>query len=261
MRYTQHKEVKKKMKTYKPLLIALVCVLAASVVGNFLLYTSLSSAASLENEIAELKKSKLLVANGMLSFYPYQNEINVSGALFNYGTDTATGISIKMTWYASNNKVDEATIVVEDIPGGHWRYVSATHSYVGLIDSMNYTIHWDQGEIMGIAVGPLITFVATEQLEVQGATFSGSSGAANNTIVLTVQNIGTADLSVTEYKLGVGGTQYNVQSSPVSVLQGQTASITLATGADGQAWTSGTTYDIYLITSTGNQFPYRATAP
>jgi len=164
------------MKTYKPLLIALVCVLAASVVGNFHLYTSLSSAnaqiesmnvqygtlesdveslkgrvatletdtTSLENEIAELKKSKLLE---MLSYSHYNDEIFVGGSLFNYGTDAATGISIKMTWYASNNKVYEATIVVEDIPGGRGRPFSATYSYVGTIDDMNYTIHWDQGEI------------------------------------------------------------------------------------------------------------------
>lgn len=165
------------MKTYKPLLIVLVCALAASVVGNFHLYTSLSSAnaqiefkdaqygtlesdveslkgrvatletdtTSLQDEIAELKNSKLL---DMLSHTRYLNEIRVGGALFNYGTDAATGISIKMTWYdALNNKVYEATIVVEDIPGGHWRQVSATYSYVELIDHWSYTIHWDQGEI------------------------------------------------------------------------------------------------------------------
>jgi len=101
----------------------------------------------------------------------------------------------------------------------------------------------------------------TEQLEFQGCTFSGTSGATNNTIVLTVQNTGTADLSVAKYKLGVSGTQYDVKDSPVSVLQGATVTITCETGADSQPWTSGTTYDIYLITSTGSQFRYRATAP
>jgi flagellin-like protein len=103
------------------------------------------------------------------------------------------------------------------------------------------------------------TFMGTEQLEIQGATFSGTSGAANNTIVLTVQNTGTSDLTVDKYKLGVGGTQHPITG--VSVLQGQSASVTCTTGADSEEWTSGTTYDIYLITSSGKQFPYRATAP
>ena len=103
------------------------------------------------------------------------------------------------------------------------------------------------------------TFMATEQLDVQGCTFSGTSGDAANTIILTVQNTGTADLTVDKYKLGVGGTQYDITDVPVA--QGATATVTCTTGADGAAWTSGTTYDIYLITASGKQFPYRATAP
>jgi flagellin-like protein len=103
------------------------------------------------------------------------------------------------------------------------------------------------------------TFMATEQLEIRGASFSGASDAADNTIVLTVQNTGTADLTVNAYKLGVSGTAYTITN--VLVDQGDSASVTCTTGADGEAWTSGTTYDIYLVTSSGKQFPYRATAP
>jgi flagellin-like protein len=103
------------------------------------------------------------------------------------------------------------------------------------------------------------TFMATEQLEIRGATFSGASDAANNTIVLTAQNTGTADLTVNAYKLSVSGTSHTI--TDVSVPQGDSTSVTCTSGADGEAWTSGTTYDIYLITSAGKQFPYRATAP
>jgi len=102
-------------------------------------------------------------------------------------------------------------------------------------------------------------FMRTEQLDVQGAAFNGASGNTTNTIVLTVKNSGSADLTIDEYKLGVGGTQHDI--TDVSVAQGASGSVTCTTGADGEAWTSGTTYDIYLITSTGKQFPYRATAP
>ena len=103
------------------------------------------------------------------------------------------------------------------------------------------------------------TFMSTEQLDVQGASFSGTSGDAANTIVMTVQNTGSADLTVASYKLGVGGTAHDI--TDVAVDQGESGTVTCTTGADGEAWTTGTTYDIYLITSTGKQFPYRATAP
>jgi flagellin-like protein len=99
------------------------------------------------------------------------------------------------------------------------------------------------------------TFMGTEQLEVQGATFGGAASAANNTITLSVQNTGTADLTIASYKLGVGGIAVDI--TDVEVTQGSTASV-VCTDTD---WDSGTTYDIYLITSTGKQFPYRATAP
>jgi flagellin-like protein len=104
------------------------------------------------------------------------------------------------------------------------------------------------------------TFMATEQLDVQGAQFNGESGiSTNNTIVVTAENTGTTDLTVDKYKLGVGGTQRDI--TDVDIAQGQSADVTLTTGAHGETWTSGTTYDIYLITSSGKQFPYRATAP
>jgi len=103
------------------------------------------------------------------------------------------------------------------------------------------------------------TFMSTEQLEIRGATFNGNSTSPTNTIVLRVQNTGTADLTVSSYKLGVGGTAHTITDVPAD--QGDSTDVTCTTGADGEAWTSGTTYDIYLITSSGKQFPYRATAP
>jgi flagellin-like protein len=99
------------------------------------------------------------------------------------------------------------------------------------------------------------TFMSTEQLEIQGASFGGTAGAANNTITVAVKNTGTSDLTVASYKLGVGGTSVDI--TDVEVLQGATGSV-VCTATD---WDSGTTYDIYLITSSGKQFPYRATAP
>ncbi|UCG36670.1 MAG: hypothetical protein JSV64_08770, partial [Candidatus Bathyarchaeota archaeon] len=50
------------------------------------------------------------------------------------------------------------------------------------------------------------TFMQTEQLEVQGAAFSGTSGNSTNTVTITVKNTGTADLTVDKYKIGASGT-------------------------------------------------------
>jgi len=99
------------------------------------------------------------------------------------------------------------------------------------------------------------TFMATEQLDVQGAQFGGTSGANNNTITLTVENTGTSDVTVDKYKLGIDGTQHPI--TPVLIPQGESADVTCTTGLDGEAWTTGTNYDVYLITSSGKTFPYR----
>ena len=99
------------------------------------------------------------------------------------------------------------------------------------------------------------TFMKTEQLEIQGCTFSGTSGNSSNTVILTVQNTGTASLTVSKYKIGNTGT-VTALSSAVSVPQGNTTTVT-----GPLQWYSGTTYDIYIVTASGKQFMTRATAP
>jgi hypothetical protein len=80
---------------------------------------------------------------------------------------------------------------------------------------------------------PSGTFMATEQLEIQGAQFIGTTGDAANTINMTVQNTGTADLTVDKYKLGVSGVQQDI--TDVSVTQGSTYTVVVTTGADSLA--------------------------
>ena len=97
------------------------------------------------------------------------------------------------------------------------------------------------------------TFTKTEQLEVQGCVFSGTD--PNKKVTLTVQNTGTADLTVSKYKIGTTGTPTSL-TTPVSIVQGATASVDVPL-----TWNAGTTYDIYIITASGKLFMYRATAP
>lgn len=98
------------------------------------------------------------------------------------------------------------------------------------------------------------TFMKTEQIDIQGATFSGTN-ATDKIVTMSVQNTGTADLTINKYKIGVSGTATSLTTA-VPVAQGETTTVAVPLN-----WTSGTTYDIYVITSTGKQFPYRATAP
>jgi flagellin-like protein len=95
------------------------------------------------------------------------------------------------------------------------------------------------------------TFTETAQLEILGCTFND---VTPRTVTLAVQNTGTTDLTVNKYKIGVRGTPTFLNST-VSVAQGATANIIVPLN-----WTSAETYDIYLITATGEQFPYRARA-
>jgi len=95
------------------------------------------------------------------------------------------------------------------------------------------------------------TFMGTEQIEIQGCTFV----TGNENVTLSVQNTGTANVTISKYKIGNAGTVTALDSAVV-VAQGDTGTVTVPL-----TWSSGTTYDIYLVTSTGKQFPYRATAP
>lgn len=96
------------------------------------------------------------------------------------------------------------------------------------------------------------TFTETVELEILGCTFNN---VTSRTVTLAVQNTGTADTTINKYKIGVRGTPTFLNSS-VSLTQDDTANVVVPLN-----WESGQTYDIYLITATGEQFPYRARAP
>lgn len=96
------------------------------------------------------------------------------------------------------------------------------------------------------------SFMATEELEILGCTFND---VTPRTVTLAVENTGTTDLTVSKFKTSVSGTT-TALGSAVSVAQGATENIQVPL-----EWISGQTYDVYLITATGKQFPYRAVAP
>ena len=98
------------------------------------------------------------------------------------------------------------------------------------------------------------TFMTTEELQVQGCTFDAGPPKK---IKMTVQNTGTADLTISKFKIGTTTKKLEeAGSAPVLVLQGETGTVEFE-----YDWSAGYTYDIYLISATGKQFPYRAVAP
>jgi len=96
------------------------------------------------------------------------------------------------------------------------------------------------------------SFTETAQLEILGCSFND---VTPRTVTLAVQNTGTTNLTINKYKIGVRGTPTFLNSS-ISLGQGDTANVIVPLN-----WDTGQTYDVYLITATGEQFPYRARAP
>jgi len=92
------------------------------------------------------------------------------------------------------------------------------------------------------------TFMKTEELKILNVSFEEQPARFIN---ITVQNTGTTDLVINEVKAG-GKSEIKTKT----ILAGQKDSLTL----DLQ-WVEGTTYEIQLLTATGNKFLYRATAP
>jgi flagellin-like protein len=98
-----------------------------------------------------------------------------------------------------------------------------------------------------------IGFMETEQMSIVNAQFTDSTdgGLTGTTMTLSVRNTGTTDIVI------VSAT---VNGDPA------TADATIGKNADGSVvvtadWEQGSTYQIRLLSSKGNYFPYNAVAP
>jgi flagellin-like protein len=98
-----------------------------------------------------------------------------------------------------------------------------------------------------------IGFMETEQMSIVNAQFTDSTdgGLTGTTMTLSVRNTGTTDIVI------VSAT---VNGDPA------TADATIGKNDDGSVvvtadWEQGSTYQIRLLSSKGNYFPYNAVAP
>jgi len=90
------------------------------------------------------------------------------------------------------------------------------------------------------------TFMKTEELKITSMTFGGTSGVANNTIVLNIRNSGTSKVTVSEVRINdvsktFGGT--------AAYEAGASGTITIYMGAS--YWTTGNKYKVSLLSATG----------
>ena len=98
-----------------------------------------------------------------------------------------------------------------------------------------------------------IGFMDTEQLSITNIAFSGT-----DTITLTVSNTGTNAVTLN---------QATVNDLNAPITNGVDGSLTVPANTPGNAvvlqaaWESGASYQVVLMSSKGNYFPYNAVAP
>ena len=94
-------------------------------------------------------------------------------------------------------------------------------------------------------------YMETESLQIQGCRFQSEEVRG---LHVTVYNDGTTDATINKFKIGNIANPSEIAAVPIA--QGDTVPVFLPFN-----WSSGLMYDVFLITATGNQFPYRAQAP
>ena len=94
-------------------------------------------------------------------------------------------------------------------------------------------------------------YMETESLQIQGCSFQSEGTQGVN---MTVHNDGTSATTVSKFKIGNAANPAEI--SDVHLAKEGTAEIFLPFN-----WSSGVKYDIFIITASGKQFPYRAQAP
>ena len=92
-------------------------------------------------------------------------------------------------------------------------------------------------------------FMETEELKITSVTFTATGGG----VTAQVRNTGTTDVIIVSGKVNnVAGTL----AADVNVAAGGTANVALT----GLTFTKGTSYNVEILSSKGNQFAYTATA-
>jgi flagellin-like protein len=100
------------------------------------------------------------------------------------------------------------------------------------------------------------SFMATEQIKMTNAQFYLLHGAPDSTdnVTITMQNVGTTSVTVTQINVNNAPTNYLVTSFTIPANTQVVANITYQ-------WNYGSNYEIEARTAKGNEFTYAVTAP
>ncbi len=104
-----------------------------------------------------------------------------------------------------------------------------------------------------------IGFMTTEEMRITNAVFTDSGVPDTDTLVVTVLNTGTTDITIVDVTVtGPGVTGATLVPIPTEVpVSDLTDGVAITLGG---TFTVGNSYTIELLTSQGNIFSYRATA-
>jgi len=100
------------------------------------------------------------------------------------------------------------------------------------------------------------TFMKTEELKIKGLVWGTKVSTYYTSAVLTVQNTGTATLTVNQVKVNSG----DATMSPSTATLNPGDQTTLTVTRTGN-FTSGTKYEFLFYTATGNRYTWPETAP
>jgi flagellin-like protein len=90
-----------------------------------------------------------------------------------------------------------------------------------------------------------IGFMETNEITVNGVTFAGTDGAADNTIVVALTNTGTSTVTISSVKLN--GETATSSDTPLTIEPGDPDTLTITAAG----WDSGNKYSISLFTTDG----------
>jgi flagellin-like protein len=100
------------------------------------------------------------------------------------------------------------------------------------------------------------SFMATEQIKITNTQFYLDHLAPDGTdnMTITMQNVGTTSVTVTQININNGPTNYLVAQFTIPANTQMLANITFA-------WAYGSNYEIEARTAKGNKFTYAVVAP
>ena len=92
-----------------------------------------------------------------------------------------------------------------------------------------------------------IGFMGSSSITITNVSFGGNSGVANNTIVLTLKNTGTKQVTIATVKVNNYVKSFTGDTTLDSGATGKTITIYMGTGS----WSNGNPYKIELYDSSG----------